>query len=655
MSAVFESSSYTFSWFAVPVFAVGVLNWLLGLATLYRERASRPSLTLMGMTLVIGVWLVGLAGAYATHDPDVARIWIKASLIGTVFVPVSAFLHAAMGTSKLHLMRLFTLGGCIFSAVLAVLVLETDLVLGSVHRYAWGYYPIYGPLGPVLIVYYAVFFVSGGLLYRLGRRSTKSVVNQRRMKMRLAALAFAVPATIDFLATMHIAVYPCGYAFIMGYVALSMFNVWRHRLVDITPALAARQIIDTMAEGLLVLDRDGVVRVSNAAADALSGARRSLVGLGAAEVDAHWLSGSLASLLDPEDQSQAELKFHRKAADPGTAVVSSSRLRDARGEWVGTVCILHDITERQLSETAVRASEALYRALVETSPDGVIVTDQSGQVVMTNGRAADLIGMRPQDGIRAGALQFIAEEDRERLRASIRGATGSMVTRDAEYTLIKNDGARLPVELSISLMSGAGEDFRIMAVIRDISERKRNEEEIRYLAFHDSLTGAATRAVLLDRLAACLSRASRDASPLGLIFVDLDRFKQVNDSAGHDAGDAVLRQVSDVLRSILRDGDTLARVGGDEFVLLLPGLAGDAALRAVAERVLAELRRAGAAGALHGVAASLGLALFPSDGTQADQLLQRADHAMYVAKNRGGDGFVRWHDARPDSARTAAA
>jgi diguanylate cyclase (GGDEF)-like protein len=181
-----------------------------------------------------------------------------------------------------------------------------------------------------------------------------------------------------------------------------------------------------------------------------------------------------------------------------------------------------------------------------------------------------------------------------------------------------------------------------MAVFRDISERKRNEEEIRYLAFHDSLTGAATRSVLLDQLTRCLSRAQRSGSTVGLIFVDLDGFKQVNDTEGHDAGDATLRQVSSTLTSVLRDGDTLARVGGDEFVLLLPELRHAEELQGIAERILVELRRAVGEGQIGRISASLGLAAYPRDGTDTGELLRHADQAMYTAKNRGGDGYSVW-------------
>ncbi len=640
MAPIFDPSSYGFSWFAVPVLVVGLLNWLLGFATFIRERGSRPSLTLLAMTFVIGVWLLGLSAAYSSTDPGVALAWIKVSLIGTVFVPVAAFVNAATGTSRLHVMRVLSVVGCAVSCLLTLLILDTHLVLDHVHHYRWGYYPIYGSLGPILIAYYCTFFVGGGLLYRIGQQSTKSEKNKTRMRVRFAALTIAIPATVDFLATMSIAVYPFGYVFVMGYISLSTFSVWRNRLVDITPALAARQIIDTMAEGLLVFDRDGIARVANDAAQRLCNTTRSLVGVTCAEIDRGWIGGSLASLLDPDEQSRIELAFDRPESDTGTALVSSAKLCDSHGAWVGTVCMMHDITERQRAEAAVHASEAMYRALVETSPDGVIVTNRMGEVAMINRRALELVGSSGETGQGTNALQFIAGQDRERLRATLANATGSMVvTTNDEYVIARTDGSSVPVELSISIIPGGDDNFRFMAVIRDISERKRNEQEIRYLAFHDSLTGAATRSVMVDRLANGLSRAQRSGTIVGIIFLDLDHFKEVNDTKGHDAGDATLRCVGDVLQSVLREGDTLARVGGDEFVLLLPDLQSVDDLTVVAARILARMRRAAADGMISSVTASLGLATYPRDGTAPDELLRHADAAMYRTKSHGGDGY----------------
>lgn len=525
MSGFFEASSYAVNGFALPVALAGAMNWILGIATLRRERGSPPSRTLLAMTFAIGVWLLALAGAYSANDRDVALAWVKVSMLGTVFVPVCAYMHAALGSSRVGLLRLGIFAGLFVSSLLAVLALSSDLVLADVHRYSWGYYPIYGPLGPVLIVYYTVFFVAGGILFRLGHARSKSVTQRKRMRIRLAALAVAIPATIDFLPALHVGVYPCGFAFILAYIGLSTFSVWRYRLIDITPALAARQVINTIAEALLVVDREGIVRVANPAADRLW-QRRSLVGLPVSELDARLDNRPLVRMLEPDCESEAESACTHDGGAARAVMISSSKLLDHLGEWVGVVF-----------------------------------------------------------------------------------------------------------------------------VVRDVSERRRAEEKIRYLAYHDSLTAAATRPVLMERLLTSLEASERTRGHVGLIFVDLDDFKQINDTQGHDAGDEVLQRAAEALRGVLRDGDTLARVGGDEFVLLLPGLKGVAEARGLAMRALRRLDDALAGG--EPIRASLGIAMYPFDGTDAATLLTRADGAMYAAKRSGGHRFSFWQDSERQLPRSA--
>jgi len=621
---------YHLSPYGVPVLFAGSLNWLLGAVTLWRERASRPSLTLLAMTGTIGLWLFGLGMAYSTSDAGVAEAWIKASMVGTCFVPLCAFAHAAIGSSKVNVLRAALAVGAVISSGLAVLVLASDLLIDHVHRYFWGYYPVYGALGPVLMAYYALFFVSGGILYRLGQ-TTRSETHHKRMTIRFAALLVALPATMDFLPTLGISAYPAGYVFILGYIVLSTYSIWRYRLVDITPALASTQIINTMVEALIVVDRDGIVRLANRAAEAIWGGRR-IVGATYRELSAG--AADLAALLD--DAAPPEVTLAPPQGGTRVFTVSRSRLEDHLGAWVGTVLILHDISARRASEDALRASESMYRALVEMSPDAVIVTDATGVVTMVNSRAYELMGMRPEDGIRGrNALEFVAPGDRERLAGRIRsaGATGT-VARAEEYELIGRGGDGVPVEVSISIVPGADGERRIMAVVRDIRERRRAEAQIRYLAYHDTLTGAATRAVLVERLASAIEQAaSNDGTGVGVIYLDLDGFKGVNDTRGHDAGDALLRAVAAELRGVLRAQDTLARVGGDEFVLLIPGTT-DGEAASVAAAALDAVRRARGDAP---ISASVGIAMAPRDGVDAAQLLRAADAAMYAAKRAGGD------------------
>ena len=186
-------------------------------------------------------------------------------------------------------------------------------------------------------------------------------------------------------------------------------------------------------------------------------------------------------------------------------------------------------------------------------------------------------------------------------------------------------------------------DQRNESLRAEMHERDRAEERIKYQAFHDSLTGLPNRMLLKDRLDTALAQARRSGEELAVIFIDLDRFKLVNDSVGHARGDMLLKGASDRILSLVREGDSLARVGGDEYVLLLPRVSDASAAGEVAERVLAGMREPWALdGREYRITVSLGIAMYPSDGADADTLLRNADTAMYAAKEAGRDGVRRF-------------
>ena len=184
------------------------------------------------------------------------------------------------------------------------------------------------------------------------------------------------------------------------------------------------------------------------------------------------------------------------------------------------------------------------------------------------------------------------------------------------------------------------ERFGEVIVFRDIRSRKEHEESIRRLAYRDDLTGLPNRVSLLDRFQLELAHARRGKNALGVMYLDLDGFKLVNDTHGHEAGDHVLKVTARRLASTLRAGDTVARLGGDEFVLLLPGVAGPEEARKVGEKIVAALEQPIEWNSEPlSVSASIGLALYPEDGDEPETLLRRADKAMYRAKS-GGRGQV---------------
>ncbi len=185
-------------------------------------------------------------------------------------------------------------------------------------------------------------------------------------------------------------------------------------------------------------------------------------------------------------------------------------------------------------------------------------------------------------------------------------------------------------------------------MLRDVTERRRRQEEIRHLAYHDALTGLPNRVLLVDRIAQALSRAGRNASRCALLMLDLDNFKEINDTLGHGVGDSLLQAVSTRLRELARKSDTVCRMGGDEFVLLLSGCVSREDGDLVAGKILSAFRHPFAcAGRPLRVTASIGIAVYPEDGADEETLLRKADIAMYRAKEDGRNAFRRWTAAEP--------
>ena len=230
---------------------------------------------------------------------------------------------------------------------------------------------------------------------------------------------------------------------------------------------------------------------------------------------------------------------------------------------------------------------------------------------------------------------------------------------EVEYRLLGSEGEELWV-LDRMHPEPRGEDGSLLVsgVVADISERKRVEAEAReklaHAALHDSLTGLANRASFLEHLELGLRRATRNGTGIALLFIDLDNFKQVNDSFGHAVGDDLLKAVGSRLHAAVRANDVVARQGGDEFLILLSDI-GNPASEVVASKIQLALREPFVVDEIElQVSASIGIGLYPVDGADAEALLKHADTAMYSVKETGRDGYARYGDGARDHARLAA-
>jgi diguanylate cyclase (GGDEF)-like protein/PAS domain S-box-containing protein len=291
----------------------------------------------------------------------------------------------------------------------------------------------------------------------------------------------------------------------------------------------------------------------------------------------------------------------------------------------------------QLLSTDLRRSEERFRSLVRNSVDVNLILAHDGTIAYESAAVERVLGYRPEDRVGQPATAVIHPEDRRRLRRlflSVRRRPDADAS--AELRVRHANGSWRSIDATIKNLLDDPAVGGVVVNYRDITSRKRLEDELRLRAFHDSLTGLANRALFVDRLDHAISRTRRANERIAVLFLDLDDFKTVNDSLGHGEGDQLLVSTAERLQNALRESDTLARMGGDEFAVLLEDVANEAAAEAVGERLLAALQppfRHGARELI--VRASVGVALAGRRRTSAEELLRDADAAMYMAKGRG--------------------
>lgn len=311
-------------------------------------------------------------------------------------------------------------------------------------------------------------------------------------------------------------------------------------------------------------------------------------------------------------------------------------------------------------------SEKSYRYLVDNSPDIIYTLDEDGLFTFINERAHQLLGFTCDELIGRHYSVLVHQDDIELARFVFKERRiGERATRNVELRLRCKDGSgenrtfeNTLLTISFNSMGmyapeqkeAGGEFFGTYGVARDVTERKRVEELIAYHAYHDVLTDLPNRALFKDRLGLAVIQAQRSETKLAVMFIDLDRFKLVNDTLGHVSGDELLQQAAGRLKTCLRRGDTLSRLGGDEFTLVLPEFRNRQDVEEIAAKFLSTLQQPFF---LDGhevqISASIGIALYPDDGVSSDELVRHADIAMYHVKALGKNGRAFYDESMIDA------
>jgi len=316
--------------------------------------------------------------------------------------------------------------------------------------------------------------------------------------------------------------------------------------------------------------------------------------------------------------------------------------------FVGTI---EDITELMQTDVALRQSEEQYRQIIDTAQEGVWLINKEARTAFVNQRMADMLGYTISEMMDASIDQFMDNEARGVFERQFEQRKQGL-SAQYDFRFRHKNGADIWTIISASPMyDSQGVFVGALRMVTDITSRKQNEEMVWWQAYHDTLTGLPNRALLEDRLGQILVMSHRQKAHIGVMFIDLDRFKQVNDSLGHGLGDRLLKIVAERLVQCLRAEDTIARMGGDEFAVLLPGIEQPEAAVKVAQKLLDSLAQpVEIDGQELFATGSIGISLYPIDGEDTQALLKHADIAMYRAKEQGGNGYYLFTQAMNTSA-----
>jgi diguanylate cyclase (GGDEF)-like protein/PAS domain S-box-containing protein len=755
---ILDSTRYGFSPFAVPTLVTAALMLLFGASVLAR-RPSRMAGAFFAMTAAAFVWLVAFTFVYCAKDAATALFWSRVAYFGVPFLAPSIYHFTAEMLRITKARRGAIVASWALAALFSFLGVTGALVV-RVQQFWWGYYPRYSLLiaPPFLLFFFGYLIIA---MVEFARAYPKSRgVEKKRIRLLLLAFAVAYLGCVDYLPKFGISVYPFGYAALFGFVVIVAIAFRKYDLVAITPSLAAREIIGTMADVLFVCDRSGRIEFANAAAERVLGYRaESLVGRQFVELletsdddpftesirrrsihnmerrftasDGHAvdLMMSLAPVLqhgepagvvilgrDMREQKDAErearkavtllestldstadgilvigdggriLTYNKRFVDMWHIPAELLEASDDRGlitcvldqlldphhflrtidslyaqpeaesfeliefkdgrrferysigravEGVANIRVwsFRDVTSRFAAEAALRESELRYRLLFEQNAAGVYVSELAGVIEDCNLTYAAMLGFQRAEliGSNAGDL-FVRPADRAELLSLLHDA---QTLNSVEVELRKKDGTSIWALKNLTL---AGD--RVHTTVVDISDRKRAEEQIEFHAYHDVLTNLPNRKLFTDRLTQSISRARRSGKSLAVMFVDLDHFKSINDTLGHEMGDELLLEMARRLSANVREYDTVARLGGDEFTIVLSELRQPEDAVNVAEKVRSAIEQPlSIAGTSIEISASIGIALYPDDGADAESLLRNADSAMYRAKEAGRNTY----------------
>jgi len=380
------------------------------------------------------------------------------------------------------------------------------------------------------------------------------------------------------------------------------------------------------------------------------------------------LIGKTVTEVLPYTVSTGLLERYKQVVLTGTPMTNEHMVQrnDVEPYWIamqvvklgdGIAVTNRDITEERARQSQIVDLNEFTQSMIESAPFSIIATDPAGTVTAMNQAAENLTQYRKNELIGTHSVVILHDSMEMSARAvqlskdlgrPVTAGFNSLIAKpkqgqmdEREWTYVRKDGSRIWVNLAMTALKTASEKVTgYLGIAFDVTERKKLTEYVNHLAHHDQLTGLPNRALLDDRMRQAIQRARRNGLKVAVFMVDIDHFKRINDSLGHAAGDSLLDQVSKKLCSAVRQTDTVARMGGDEFVIIMPEFRDQKDAERVAEAIIQKVATPTVLGNREvNVTVSVGLCIFPDCAKDADSLLKNADAAMYEAKGGGRNSF----------------
>lgn len=409
-----------------------------------------------------------------------------------------------------------------------------------------------------------------------------------------------------------------------------------------------RTILEKMEEGLFELDLKGnITFVNDAECRKLGYSREELTGMNYRQFQdentAKKTRQIFSEVYKKEEPIQLlDVEIIRKNGSKAFNEISVSLLKDKQGKATGFRGISRDVTVRRQMEEMIRQSEEKYRTIINEVDEWYFEIDLAGNVIFVNDAIVRSVGYPPERLIGLNYKSFTSEERSGEVFKIFRQVYETREPiKNFPYEFVLPDGKITFFELSVfPKLDDQGKVVGFRGVGHDVTERKRTEEQLNYIATHDLLTGLPNRMLLMDRLKMATAQAKRNAQKLALMMLDLDNFKNVNDSLGHMVGDKLLKEISLRLTGRLRQNDTICRLGGDEFIILLPAIERVEDAVEVAKIILESFEQSFICNDhLINSSISIGIAIYPDDAQDIDVLMKNADMAMYYVKAHGRNGY----------------